>query len=81
MAQLKLGEILDLVQQLKQSGMSLKQIKDLPIYIGDDEELNGIHNAYFCETMDAENKLELEVFNDLIDNCGTELKGKAILIS
>ena len=38
-------------------GTLKKIIKDMPdnlkIYLGDDEELNGIHQAYFCQEIDA----------------------------
>jgi hypothetical protein len=77
--QLKFGEILSLVEELRKQGMSIKEIKELPVYIGDDEELNGIHNAYFVELQNSEDS-EFDI-NELIDNCSTKLNGKAVLIS
>ena len=82
MAQLTLGAILQLANELKDDGMSTKEIAALPIYIGDDDELNGIHCAWFGQVVDADNEND-ESFVELINECRgkEEFEGKAILIS
>lgn len=52
MKQLTLGDILDFVNELKKEGIPLKGIRQAKIYIGDDEELNGIHEAFYIEPCD-----------------------------
>ena len=85
MAQLTVGVILAMIKELKDGGMSLKEIHDLPIYIGDDDELNGIHCAWYTNLVDSENTKDednvylVEMINERRGNI--ELDGKAILIS
>lgn len=84
MKQLTLGQILDYVQTLHQSGMTLHDIQKLPIYIGDDDELNGIHCGWCVEVIDANDDDEdmqyvVEMINE--DGGNYEITGKAILIS
>ena len=84
MGQLTVGDILALVKQLKDEGMGLKEIYDLPIYIGNDDELNGIHCAWCTDLVDSESEDEdtqylVDLINERIHNI--ELNGKAILIS
>jgi hypothetical protein len=84
MKQLTLGDILKYVNALQKKGMTLKEIGELPIYIGDDDELNGIHCAWYIETVDANDDNEdmqylVEMINE--DRGNYEITGKAILIS
>lgn len=85
MTQLKLGHILGLVNELKKQGMSTTEIDNLPIYLGDDDELNGIHTAWACDVIDSndtedeDNKWLVEMINDNYGNI--KIKGKAILLS
>lgn len=84
MEQLKLKDIIGLYVRLKKSGMSEKEIIELPIYIGNDDELNGIHMAWYCEKLDSEDKNEdmnylVELINEDYNN--KKLNGKGILIS
>ena len=85
MGQLTLGEILKFVEQLEKAGMSLKDIKALPIYLGDDDELNGIHCGWDVGIVDAgdndaNNQYIVEMINE--NYCNNKLiKGKAVLIS
>ena len=85
MDQLTLGEILKFVEQLKKAGMSLKDIKALPIYLGDDDELNGIHCGWDIGIVDADgddgnNQSIVEMINE--DRYNNKItNGKAILIS
>lgn len=83
MEQLTIGDILTLVSDLKiTTDMSDAEINALPVYIGNDEELNGIHTAYYCEHIGSDNIADSE-YVDMIDmDCGNvKLDGKAILIS
>ena len=86
MEQLKLGDILNFIKMLKASGMKDKEIKSLPVYLGDDDELNGIHCGWYTNLVDAEdttdedNVYTVELINE--NRCNIKLeKGKAILIS
>lgn len=84
MEQLKLKDIIGLYVRLRESGMSEKEVVELPIYIGNDDELNGIHTAWYCERVDSEDKNEdmsylVEMINE--DYHNKKLNGKGILIS
>ena len=80
--QLKMNNILEFCGELRAQGMTMEEIKELPIYLGDDDELNGIHCAWYTNLVDSNNS-EDEDFVEMIneDRCNIELKGKAILIS
>lgn len=82
MEQLTVGQILKLIAELQTSGMTLKEIASLPIYLGRDDELNGIHTGWYINLVDPNNEDDAD-FVELIneDRCNIELKGKAILIS
>ena len=81
MSQLTLKNIYDLANKLLENGEDLSQY---PIYIGDDDELNGIHCGWYTNILDVNDKEESN--QDLINminedyHC-TELKNKGILIS
>lgn len=84
MKQLTVADMLMLVTQLKKSGMNDQELLTLPIYIGDDDELNGIHCAWETNLLDANDKSEsgqymLQLINE--DSGNHPLKNKAILIS
>ena len=86
MEQLTMGDILRFVKQLKDEGMSMTDIYKLPIYLGDDDELNGVHCGWYTNLVDADNKEDEDnVYTvDLINEnrCNIKLeKGKAVLIS
>lgn len=76
MKPLNAEKLLQFLNKLKDSGQDLKKV---PIYIGDDEELNGAHTAFDCETYNVTD----EEFIELLEECGHEIKfkDKAILIS
>ena len=82
MKQLLIGNLLDAIQVMKQQGMTDKEIKAMPIYIGNDDELNGIHTAWYVNLVDV-NKEEDEYFIEMIneDRHNIKLNGKAIIIS
>lgn len=80
MSQLKLSDVLNLITHLNQSGMSFDEIAELPIYIGDDDELNGIHTAWCVEKVDEEDsKYTIELIN--MNRGNVKFNSKAILIS
>lgn len=82
MRQCTLGNILAVVSELKNQGMSIKEISDLPVYIGDDDELNGIHCAWYAQTVDQNNEDDADLVEMINERSGNfEIKGKAILIS
>ena len=82
MKQLTLGVILQLASELKKEGMTTKEITELPIYIGNDDELNGIHTAWYVQPVDPDKEDDadfVEFINE--DHHNIEIKGKSILIS
>ena len=86
MNQLTMKNIFALIKELMDNGMSVKEISDLPIYLGDDDELNGIHCGWYTNLVDADdvededNMYTVEMINE--NRCNIKLeKGKAILIS
>lgn len=82
MKQLTMGVILKLVSNLKKEGMTIKEIIELPVYIGNDDELNGIHTAWYVQSIDPDKDDDAD-FVELIneDHHNIEIKGKSILIS
>ena len=82
MKQLTMAEVMKLTVELQKKGMTISEIAALPIYIGDDDELNGIHTAWYGELIDVDNEKD-EAFIEMIneDRHNIQLKGKAILIS
>lgn len=55
--QLAVGDLIDLAKVLIfEKGMSLEEVKELPIYIGNDDELNGIHCGWECRILDADDE-------------------------
>ena len=82
MKQLTLGDILKFVAEMQKEGMSTKEIASLPVYLGRDDELNGIHTGWYVNLVDPNSEDDAD-FVELIneDRCNVELKGKAILIS
>ena len=82
MKQLTLGDILRFVKEMKENGMTAKEISSMPVYLGNDDELNGIHCAWYTNLVDPNNTEDadlVEMIND--DRCNIEIKSKAILIS
>lgn len=82
MGQLTMGTILNVVNYLKEEGMTLKEIKELPVYLGCDDELNGIHTGWYVNIVDpkdADDADLVKMINE--DSCNIEIKSKAILIS
>lgn len=84
MDQLTINDILALCARLRQAGMTMEEIKALPIYLGDDDELNGIHTGWALDFIDANNTTDedewmVEMINE--DRNNIKLDGKAVVIS
>lgn len=79
MGQLTLHEIYNVAKALIEKGENLK---NYPVYLGNDDELNGIHNGWYINILDV-NDDDNEGFIELIeeDCCTTNLKAKGVLIS
>ena len=80
--QLKMNDILAFCSELRAQGMTMEEIKALPVYLGRDDELNGIHTGWYTNLIDPNNPEDadlVEMINE--DRCNIKLKGKAILIS
>ena len=85
MDQLTVGDILATIKRLKDEGMSIKEISALPIYLGDDDELNGIHCGWALDVVDTDTEDEnvaylVDMINEDV-HCINLEKGKALLIS
>lgn len=82
MKQLTVGDILNYVSLLKKSGMGDKAIASLPVYIGDDDELNGIHTAWYTNLIDVDEEEDADLIELINENrCNIKIDGKALLIS
>lgn len=83
MEQLTFGNLLDFAKELEREGISMDEIRSLPIYLGDDDELNGIHCGWYRQVIDADEQDDrdlVELINESRGNISLE-KGEAILIS
>lgn len=68
----------------KDKGMSREELLKLPIYLGRDDELNGIHTGWCVDIIDTALTSEndqyfVEMINE--DRTNVPINGKAILIS
>lgn len=55
MAQLKVKHLKQLFKVIKNKyNLTDKELNDLNIYLGDDEELNGIHYGLFCQDVNVD---------------------------
>lgn len=81
MGQLRFKDIWKIYNHFKVQGMENDEILNLPIYIGNDEELNGVHTAFFVNPI--ENNEEGGYYKELInaDPTNIPLNSNAILIS
>ena len=79
--QLTMQSILEVALKLEKQGLDLSKIR---VYLGDDDELNGVHNAWYCELVENDGEEENNCIVDLInENIGSSVKEneKFILIS
>ena len=84
MDQLTIRDIFTLCARLRAKGMTIEEIKDLPIYLGNDDELNGIHTGWALDFIDSNNTSEddewmVRMINENRNNI--KLDGKAVVIS
>lgn len=84
MDQLTINDILALCARLRQKGMTMEEIKVLPIYLGNDDELNGVHTGWALDFVDSNKTTEddewlVEMINE--DSHNIKLNGKAVVIS
>ena len=67
---------------MKQKGIDLSKIK---VFLGNDDELNGIHNAWYCELItnngQEDNDFIVDLINEDYNNNKVEKDEKFILIS
>lgn len=85
MDQLTINDIFALCAKLRQEGMTMDEIRELPVYIGNDNELNGIHCGGYTDfvdsnaTEDEDNMYLVGMINENRNNI--KLNGKAVVIS
>ena len=79
--QLTMQSILEVALKLEEQGLDLSKLR---VYLGDDDELNGVHNAWYCELVEnngeEENNCIVALINENIGN-NVEENEKFILIS
>lgn len=80
MKQLKVKDILKTLEELKKK-YTEEEILEMPIYLGDDDELNSVHCAWFCEDINRQENPSDPVIGMIDGRFGNRLKDKAILIS
>ena len=79
--QLTMQSILEVALKLEEQGLDLSKIR---VFLGNDDELNGIHNAWFCELVENDGEEENNCIINLInENIGSYVEDneKFILIS
>lgn len=71
MDNLTVGTILKRIKELKkEKGLTDKQISEIPVFIGDDDELNGIHTAWYAQGIEKSNPDDSEFFSMIGDRSG-----------
>ena len=81
MQQLTIGDLKAYIEELECKGYDLNNI---PVYLGNDDELNGVHNGWCVELIDKnDNNEDMQYIVDMIeqDYATSDLKDKGILIS
>lgn len=80
--QLTMQSILEVALKLEEQGLDLSKIK---VFLGNDDELNGIHNAWYCELItnngQEDNDFIVDLINEDYNNNKVEKDEKFILIS
>lgn len=79
--QLTMQSILEVALKLEEQGLDLSKLR---VYLGNDDELNGIHNGWYCELVENKGEEEDNLIVDLInENIGNNIEKneKFILIS
>ena len=78
MKQLTVKDIIERIEELKKQYPE-SEVLEMPVYIGDDDELNGIHCAWYVEEVTDEDDYACEMINERAGNI--PFKDKALLIS
>lgn len=66
---LTVGELLSVIDSYKKEGMTQKEIDSLKIYIGRDEELNGIHLGWNIDLIKENDKHSQDYINIINEDC------------
>lgn len=64
MSPTNLGEIIDMIEKLRKK-YSEEKIREMIVYLGDDEELNGIHNCWYSSELDENDEEDKYLLNDI----------------
>lgn len=80
MEQLKIKDLEKLIKKLKKKYPL--DYQEIPVYIGDDDELNGIHTGWYCEEINSKQEDCEDIIEMIKDNYNNVIfTGKAVLIS
>ena len=81
--QLTVKDLLERLLEIKKKyGLTDAELNNLPIYLGDDDELNGIHCAWYVNGIDANDEEDEDIVEMINDRRGNnELINKGVLIS
>ena len=81
MEQLKFKDLMNLYFELSKK-YTTEEILDMPVYLGDDDELNGFHCGWECVMLDTINKADMTIISEINETPGNfQITDKAILIS
>ena len=82
MKQLKIKNLKHFIREIESCGVPISETDEMPIYLGNDEELNDIHTCYFIEAIDPDDP-ENEDIKEMInsDFANAKITGMSILIS
>ena len=79
--QLTVKDLLKRLLEIK-GNLTDEEFNNLPIYLGDDDELNGIHCAWYVNGIDANDEEDENIVEMINDRRGNnELTNKGVLIS
>ena len=71
MDNLTVGDVLKAIKKLKEEkGLTDKEISEIPVFIGDDDELNGIHTAWYAQKIEKSNPDDSDLFSMIEDRFG-----------
>lgn len=80
--QLTMQKILDVALKLQKQGVDLSKMR---VYLGNDDELNGIHNAWYCESIknngSEDNNFIVDLINEDFGTTNVKENENFILIS
>lgn len=81
--QLTVGDFLKRLAEIKEVyNLTDEEFNSLPIYLGDDDELNGIHCAWYVNGVDANDEEDEDLVEMINERRGNnELIDKGVLIS